>query len=181
MKTMHPALRSFAVLTAITGIIYPLLITGIAQLAFSRQANGSLVTGPNGHVIGSEWLAQEFTSPRYFWPRPSATSFATVPSGASNLGPSSHALQEAIASRATALRNAHHLPEDAPVPDELVQASGSGLDPQISASAARFQLKRVCAARGIDEARVSSLIGSKLVNVFALNRQLDAMEAGSTR
>ena len=90
-------------------------------------------------------------------------------------------MRETLAARATALRKAHHLPSDAAVPDELVLASGSGLDPQISAAAARFQLQRVCAARGIDEARVSSLIGSKLVNVFALNRQLDAMEEGSTR
>lgn len=175
MKSLIHALRVFATLTAITGMVYPLLVTGLAEVAFPHQANGSLFTDANGKLIGSYLLAQDFKSDRYFWPRPSAGTFATVPSGASNLGPTSVALKQAIADRATALRKAHQLAGDAPVPDELVQASGSGLDPHISAEAARFQLKRVCAARGLDEARVSALIGDSLVNVLMLNRTLDTL------
>ena len=174
MNTSIHALRTFVTLTAITGIAYPLLVTGIAKVSFTHQANGSLIVTSNGQPIGSELLAQEFKSPRYFWSRPSAAAFATVPSGASNLGPMSTALKQAIADRASALRKAHNLPDNAPVPDELVQASGSGLDPHLSAEAAGFQLKRVCAARGLDESRVSALIGDGLVNVLALNRKLDA-------
>lgn len=175
MKTLLHALLTFATLTLITGVGYPLLVTGIARVAFAHQANGSLITSADGKLLGSELLAQEFKSPRYFWPRPSAAAFATVPSGASNLGPTSAALKLVISDRAAALRKAHNLPDNAPVPAELVQASGSGLDPHISADAARFQLKRVCTARGLDEALVSALIGDGQVNVLKLNQTLDTL------
>jgi potassium-transporting ATPase KdpC subunit len=175
MKALFSALRVFTVLTLITGVVYPLLLTGIAKTAFSRQANGSLLTNDHGQCIGSTLLAQEFKSPRYFWPRPSAGAFATVPSGASNLGPTSTALKDAISARAEALRKAHGLPADASVPEDMIQASGSGLDPHISNAAARFQVSRVCAARSIDATRVTALIGDGPINVLNLNIALDTL------
>lgn len=175
MKALFSALRVFTLLTLITGLAYPLLITGIAKLVFSRQANGSLIISDHGQCIGSELLAQEFKSPRYFWPRPSAGAFATAPSGASNLGPTSAALKDAISARAKALRQAHGLPADAFVPEDMIQASGSGLDPHISIAAVHFQLNRVCAARGIDAARVTALIGDGPINVLNLNMALDTL------
>ena len=175
MKTLFSALRSLLLLTAITGLVYPLLVTGLSKTLFAHQASGSLLRDATGKPIGSSLVAQEFHSPRYFWPRPSAAAFATVASGASNLGPTSQALKKVIAERAASLREAHGLPATAPVPDELVQASGSGLDPHISVVAARFQLQRVCAARGVEEARVAEMIGQGLVNVLELNVALDKL------
>ncbi|MGI8821585.1 MAG: potassium-transporting ATPase subunit KdpC [Chthoniobacterales bacterium] len=176
MKTTLQSLRLFLVLTVLTGIIYPLIITGVAQLAFPRQANGSQLQR-NGAAIGSELLAQNFVSPRYFWPRPSAADFATIPSGASNKGPTSAELVEAIKTRR------HKFGADAP--GDLLTASGSGLDPHVTPAAAVFQAERVAGSRGVPRAEIDKLIaqsieqpqfgflGEPRVNVLRLNLSLD--------
>ena len=189
MKSFLSALRIFVLLSLITGILYPFLITGLASMIFPRQAHGSLITN-HEQVVGSSWLAQEFKSPRYFWPRPSSGSYATVPSGASNLGPTSAALKALVTERAVALRQAHGLAADAMVPEELLQASGSGLDPEISPAAARFQMQRVCQARQFDAAQTQQVealiaklseapqfgfLGEARLNVLRLNLELDAV------
>lgn len=185
MKTIIAALRVFIALTIITGIAYPLAITIISRLAFPSQARGSVLT-KDSKAIGSELIAQEFTSPRYFWTRPSAGSFGTVASGASNLGPTSAALREFVIIRRKALQEAHGLPSDAIVPDELVTASGSGLDSHITPDAAKFQARRVAQARHLTESKVLELItahtespqlgifGEARVNVLKLNLALDS-------
>jgi len=193
LKLIVQAIRQTLVWTALAGVVYPLAITAIAQWAFPRQANGSLVTR-GGRLAGSELLAQPFTGGRYFWPRPSAAAYGTGPSGlaassGSNLGPTSAQLQTNVRANAKALREAHKLPADAPVPADLVYASASGLDPHISPEAARFQVARVAAARGLPEARVRELVerhveppqwgflGEARVNVLLLNLALDEAEA----
>jgi K+-transporting ATPase ATPase C chain len=171
----------------VAGVLYPLVITGIAQVAFHDQANGSLLVR-SGTVVGSELLAQQFTSDKYFWPRPSAGSYATVPSGASNLGPTSQALQSNVTANATAFRTGNKLAADAPVPADMVFTSASGLDPHISPEAARLQVARVALARGMRVEPVRALVekfveppqcgifGEERVNVLRLNLALDDME-----
>jgi K+-transporting ATPase ATPase C chain len=178
MKTIFQSLRIYIVLTLITGIIYPLAMTGIAQICFPKQANGSRVV-ENGQLIGSDLLAQKFESPRYFWPRPSAADFATLPSGASNKGPTSADLKKAIEERRAKFGS------DAPV--DLLTASGSGLDPHISPEGARSQIPRVAAAHNITIKKLSDLVdqtieppqfgffGEPRVNVVHLNRALDQL------
>ncbi|MEY4484658.1 MAG: hypothetical protein RL693_2110 [Verrucomicrobiota bacterium] len=190
MKTIFAALRVFIALTIVTGLAYPLAITVISHLAFPSQASGSVLT-KDRKTIGSELLAQEFTGPGYFWTRPSAGNFATVASGASNLGPTSAALRELIATRRKALQEAHDLPADAAVPDDLVTTSGSGLDPHLTPVAAKFQAGRVAKARHLSEDKVLELIkahtespqfgifGEARVNVLKLNLALDSLGASS--
>ncbi|HEV2965509.1 MAG TPA: potassium-transporting ATPase subunit KdpC, partial [Chthoniobacterales bacterium] len=149
MKTIIQSLRIYIVLTLLTGIFYPLAMTGIAQLLFPKQANGSKIV-ENGKVIGSDLLAQKFESPRYFWPRPSAADYATVASGASNKGPTSAELKKSIDERQAKFGN------DAPV--DLLTASGSGLDPHISPEAARSQIQRVAEARKMSIQQTSALV-----------------------
>ncbi len=177
----------------VCGVLYPLAMTAIAQLAFPGQANGSLVAR-DGKLVGSELLAQQFTGAKYFWPRPSAATYGTGPTGiagssGSNFGPTSAQLQTNVRNNARALREAHKLPADAPVPADLVYASASGLDPHISPEAARFQVARVAAARGFGEEKVRALVeqyvespqwgflGEPRVNVLLLNLALDAADA----
>ncbi|WP_437612327.1 potassium-transporting ATPase subunit KdpC [Sorangium sp. So ce834] len=183
---LRPALVLLAVLTALTGGAYPLLTTAIAQAAFPRQANGSLVIA-DGRVAGSTLLGQPFDDPRYFWGRPSATSpvpYAGQASAGSNLGPTNPALAELVKARIDALRAAD--PESAaPVPVDLVTASGSGLDPHVSPAAAAYQVRRVARARGLPEGQVRRLVarhtegrllgllGEPHVNVLLLNLALD--------
>lgn len=183
MKTFLTALRLFAVLTVLTGVLYPLAVTALARVAFPAQAGGSLVNNAVGAPTGSALLAQATTSPRYFWPRPSAADYATVASGASNAAPTSAALRDAIAARASALRAAHHLAPDTPVPADLLMTSGSGLDPHLSPASAAFQAARVAAARQLPLSTVTAaiaahtepgdLLGEDRVNVLLLNLALD--------
>lgn len=190
---LRPALVSFIALTAITGLAYPLLVTGLARTIFPRQAEGSLIRR-DGQVIGSEWIGQAFTSPRDFWGRPSATvdgngnplPYNGANSGGSNLAPSHPDLQKAVQDRIAALRAAD--PQaTGPVPVDLVTASGSGLDPHISPAAALYQAHRVAQARGLGDAKVRELITSHIegpqlgllgearVNVLKLNLALNEL------
>jgi len=181
-----PALRMLVVLTALTGVAYPLLVTGVAQLVFPRQANGSLIES-GGKAVGSTLIGQPFSDAKYFWSRPSATSpqpYNAMSSSGSNLGPRNPALADAVKDRVKALRDAD--PDSkGRVPADLVTASGSGLDPEISVAAAEFQVHRVAKARGLAEDRVRALVaantsgrtfgilGEPRVNVLALNLALD--------
>jgi potassium-transporting ATPase KdpC subunit len=178
MKTIFQSLRIYIVLTLLTGIIYPLAMTGIAQLCFPKQANGSRIL-EDGQLIGSDLLAQKFESSRYFLSRPSAADFATVPSGASNKGPTSADLKKAIEERRAKFGNA--------APVDLLTASGSGLDPHISPEAAHSQVPRVAASRKMSIQTISQLVdrtieppqlgflGEPRVNVLRLNRALDQL------
>jgi potassium-transporting ATPase KdpC subunit len=183
---LRPALFLLIVLTVITGVAYPLAVTGIAQLLFMHAANGSVIER-DGKSLGSELIGQAFTDPKYFWPRPSATApFADNPaaSAASNLGPTNTALIDAVNRRIGALRAADP-GNPAPVPVDLVTASGSGVDPHISPAAAHYQLARVARARGMapedvaklvaraTEDRQLAVLGEPRVNVLVLNLMLD--------
>ena len=185
----RPAIVLFVILTVITGIVYPLVVTGIAQALFPRHANGSLIF-KDGKPIGSALIAQSFTDPRYFWSRPSATTpqpYNGTGSTGSNLGPLNPALIDAIKPRIDALHAAD--PDNkAPIPVDLVTASASGLDPEESVAAAAYQVARVARARGLPEARLQALIaahtegrllgvlGEPRVNVLELNLALDALK-----
>jgi K+-transporting ATPase ATPase C chain len=193
IKLITQAIRQTLVWTVLTGMLYPIAITAFAQMAFRHQANGSLVER-DGKVVGSEFMAQQFQGPTYFWPRPSAAAYGTGPSGlsagsGSNLGPTSAQLQTNVRANAKALRDAHKLAADAPVPADLVYASASGVDPHISPEAARFQISRVAAARNMEEGKLRALVerhveppqwgffGEARVNVLLLNLDLDAQDA----
>jgi K+-transporting ATPase ATPase C chain len=184
---LRPTLVLLLLFTLVTGILYPLVTTGIAQALFPHEANGSLVTRRD-RVIGSELVGQPFTSPGYFWGRPSATSahaYDASASAGSNLGPSNPALEEAMRARVVALRAADPGAAERDVPVDLVTASGSGLDPHVSVAAARYQAPRVARARGLHEEdvltlvtahteeRTLGLLGEPCVNVLALNLALD--------
>ena len=185
---LRPALVLFVLLSAITGLAYPLLVTGVAQLAFADAANGSLVL-KDGKAVGSSLIGQSFSNPGHFWSRPSATSPMAnnaSASGGSNLGPLNPALADAVKARIAALRAADP-GNTAPVPADLVTASASGLDPDISRAAADYQVARVARVRGLADAQVRALvqrhsegawlgfIGEPRVNVLALNLALDAL------
>lgn len=187
---IRPALVVFALLSAITGIAYPLVTFGIAQLAFPHQSNGSLVMR-DGKPVGSALIGQAFDAPGYFHGRPSATSptpYNAMASGGSNLGPSNPALLDAVRQRASTLR-ATNPDATGPVPSELVMASASGLDPDISPEAAYWQAPRVAHARSLPVSQVRGLIarhvqppslglfGEPRVNVLALNLALDTVAA----
>ena len=183
---LRPALVLFLALSVVTGLVYPLAVTGIAQVAFPDKANGSFVT-QDGKVVGSALIGQAFSDPKHFWSRPSATSpmpYNAANSAGSNQGPLNPALADAVKARVAALRAADP-GNDKPVPVDLVTASASGLDPHISRAAADYQLARVAKARGMAEADVRRLVdahtdwpwlgflGEARVNVLALNLALD--------
>lgn len=186
---LRPAVVLFLLLTILTGIIYPLVVTAIAQVLFPHQAAGSLFTR-DGRPIGSQLIGQSFSDPRNFWGRPSATTpqpYNGAASNASNLGPLNPALTEAIKARIATLHAADP-GNTAPIPVDLVTASGSGLDPHISVAAANYQAARVARARGLAPERVQALIaghtegrllgviGEPRVNVLELNLALDALK-----
>lgn len=186
---LRPALVTFAVLTALTGAVYPLLVTGIGQLAFSDQAAGSLIHR-DGKPVGSSLIGQSFSDPKYIWGRPSATGpmpYNAANSSGSNQGPLNPALTDAVKGRIDALRAADP-GNTAPVPVDLVTASGSGLDPHLSVAGAMFQAARVAKARQLPVAQVQQLIaqhtegpmlgflGEPRVNVLRVNLALDAAQ-----
>ena len=181
------ALRLFLTLTLLTGIVYPLTVTVIAQSLFAWRAGGSLV-GVDGRVAGSELLAQKITAPGYFWPRPSSADYATIPSGAGNLGWSSAQLKRVVDERRASMKAGAG---SQTIPAELLFASASGLDPHISPEAASYQLDRVAAARGFDadrrqkllvligqktEAPIWGFLGQPRINVLQLNIALDSLQ-----
>ena len=156
---LRPALTLFVVLSLVTGLLYPLAVTGVAQTTFTHQANGSLIT-QGGKAVGSELIGQSFTEPGHFWGRPSATApmpYNASASGGSNLGPTNPALTDAVKARIEALRAADP-GNTRPVPVDLVTASASGLDPHISLAAALAQVARVAQARGLDAAQLAAQV-----------------------
>lgn len=182
----------YLALTVVTGVLYPLGVTAIAQIAMPARANGSLIAR-DGRMVGSTLIGQPFSSPGYFWSRPSATGpmpYNAAASSGSNLGPTNPALEEAVRERIAALRAADP-GNQAPVPVDLVTASGSGLDPHISPAAAAFQVTRVARERGMDPARLRALVaehtegrsfwllGERRVNVLTLNLALDTAADGA--
>jgi len=192
VKTIIQSILQTIIWTVICGIAYPLAMTAIAQLAFPDKSNGSLVVR-DGKVIGSALLAQQFTGSNYFWPRPSACSYGTGPtgisaSGGSNLGPTSGQLQTNVMNNTAAFISGNNLPTNTQVPADVVFASASGLDPHISPEAARLQIARVAASRGLDKDKVRGLVdnhteqpqwgflGEARVNVLLLNVALDQMD-----
>jgi K+-transporting ATPase ATPase C chain len=187
MKTMTTALRTAIVTLVLTGLIYPFLMTGIAQVLFPWRASGSLVTDEKGQVIGSELIGQGFTNPAYFQPRPSAAGekgYDATASGGSNLGPTSKKLQDRIADELMRLK-AENPQAAGPVPAELVTASASGLDPHLSPESMLWQLPRVAKARGVAPERIKAVVESRVegrtfgilgeprVNVLMVNLALD--------
>jgi len=196
ISQVRPAFFMLLIFTVITGIIYPLAVTGIAQVVFPHQANGSLIMTKDGKAVGSELIGQQFDDPKYFWGRISATGtiaynafnaeHLTASSG-SNYGPLNPALTDMVQARIDALKAAD--PDNTlPIPVDLVTASGSGLDPQISVASALYQVHRVATARGLSEAQVVALVnqytegrqfgflGESRVNVLSLNLALDEIQ-----
>ncbi|MBD9678918.1 potassium-transporting ATPase subunit KdpC [Pseudomonas sp. PDM18] len=179
LNQLRPAIASLVLLSAVTGVAYPLAVTGIAQVAFHDQANGSLVRDDQGNVRGSALIAQKFDGAQWFHSRPSAGDFATVSSSASNLAPGNPALVERIAKDAAAQQIGAQ-----PVPLALVTTSGSGLDPQLPRAAALYQVPRIALERGVPAASLEKLveanterplIGPAVVNVLALNMALASL------
>lgn len=179
---VRPAVSLIVLMTLITGVAYPLVVTGVAQVAFPEQANGSLVYDDQEKIRGSELIAQNFTGEEWFHPRPSAGAYATVASGASNLAPSNPALAKRIGDDAAQ----EQVEGQGPVPLNLLTTSGSGLDPHLSPAAADYQVTRVAVARHLPRETVQrlvaantehSLIGPPVVNVLELNQGLSQLPA----
>ena len=190
MEQLRPALASLVLFTVLTGVVYPLAVTGIAQVVFPAQANGSVIV-KDGKAVGSRLIGQPFDDARYFWSRLSATSpqpYNGASSSGSNYGPLNDALMDAVRGRIDALKAADPT-NTLPIPVDLVTASGSGLDPHISPAAASYQVGRVARARGLSEGTVAALVGrhttgrqwgvlgEPVVNVLELNLDLDALAA----
>lgn len=185
LKKIGTNVRMFLWMTLLTGVIYPLLITIVAQLIMKHKADGNFLSS-KGKIVGAPLIAQKFESDGYFWARPSAIDYNPLPSGGSNLGPTSAKLKKAVEERQAKILKAHGGEKDN-IPAELLFASGSGLDPHIKASTAYFQIERIAKSRGIENNQIKSLIDSKLipphlswldrgyVNVLLLNHALDAL------
>ncbi|KIU47934.1 ATPase [Pseudomonas putida] len=181
---VRPALSLIVLMTLITGAVYPLVVTGVAQVAFPEQANGSLLRDDSGQVRGSRLLAQPFSGAGWFQSRPSTADYATVSSGASNLAPSNPALAKRVGEQAQAL----YVPAQGPVPLALLTTSGSGLDPHLPPAAVAYQLARVAAARQlplptlqalVEQSTLHPLVGPPVVNILALNAALDQLAPAS--
>lgn len=184
---LRPALVLLALFTLLTGVAYPLVVWVIGQLLFPHQANGSLIE-VRGRVVGSELIAQRFEGPGWFWPRPSAVAYNAAGSGGSNFATTNPALLDAIRDRVAALRRADPSAAGRPIPVDLVTASGSGLDPDITPASAYFQATRVASARGLDvedvrrmiagrlQGRAFGFLGEPRVNVLTLNIALQSMQ-----
>lgn len=181
------AVKLLLVMTVITGIIYPLLMTGTSQLFFAKKANGSIVM-KDGIIVGSSLIGQQFDSTIYFWSRPSATNYNPIPSAASNLGPTSGKLLKQVSERRDIFLNSNRLTDASQIPKEMIFASASGLDPHISPKAAFLQMDRVATSRKMNEKQRQelrqfierktenprfSLLGESRINVFELNLALD--------
>lgn len=188
MKKFRINLRMFFWMTTLTGIIYPLFITLLAQLFMKEKADGSFISS-KGKIVGSAFISQKFESEKYFWSRPSAVDYNPLPSGGSNLGPTSTALKKAVDERREKILKSHSKSKKEQIPAELLFASGSGLDPHISVSCAYFQTDRVAKARGLAEEKIKQLIneqaiarplgflGEVCINVLRLNLALDEQES----
>jgi K+-transporting ATPase ATPase C chain len=190
MKTQTiRAIKFLLVMTILTGVIYPFFMTGVAQMVFPSRANGSLVKDGD-KIIGSELIGQKFDSSIYFWSRPSAIDYNPMPSGASNLSPTSDKLKQQIAERRRLFVTNNSIAETTAIPKEMLFASASGLDPHISPESALLQIKRVVMARNLDEAQIQKvkqliknktqepqffLFGEPRINVFELNLALDSI------
>lgn len=183
---LRPALSLIVLMTLVTGVAYPLAVTGVAQLLFPAQAGGSLVRDEAGSVRGSSLLAQDFSGAQWFQPRPSAAAFATLASGASNLAPSNPALAERVKASAANL----YVAGQGSVPLALLTTSGSGLDPHLPPAAIAYQVARVAAARQLPVQTVQALVdahtenpwvGPPVVNVLALNLALQPLPGSAAR
>lgn len=184
IKEVKPAVLLFLAFSLLTGLVYPLLITGVVKTTMPERADGSLIV-VDGQVIGSELIGQNFSTPGYFHGRPSAVSYAANGSGASNLGPTSSRLMDEVRRRVEQVQMENNLSQNMPVPADLVEASASGLDPHISMEGAMLQVPRVAKARGFPESEVKLLVyqtiepaqfgilGQERVNVLKLNLALD--------
>jgi K+-transporting ATPase ATPase C chain len=187
ISQLRPAFFMFLIFTVITGIIYPLAVTGIAQIVFPNQANGSLIVTEGGKAVGSELIGQQFNDPKYFWGRLSAAGYNAAASSGSNYGPMNLNLLNTVQTRIDLLKAADPA-NTIPIPVDLVTASGSGLDPHISVAAALYQVHRVATARGLSEADVQSLVdkyiegrqfgflGEPRVNVLKFNLAIDRLK-----
>lgn len=185
ISQLRPAFFMLLLMTVLTGVIYPLAVTGVAQAAFPHRANGSLIV-INGKAYGSELIGQQFSDPKYFWGRPSAAGYNAAASSGSNYGPLNPKLMKTVQARIDALKAADPT-NPAPIPVDLVTASASGLDPNISVAAALYQVHRVAQARGLSEETVLSLVekyttgrqfgflGEPRVNVLELNLALGGL------
>lgn len=181
MAPLIKIMRMFLWMTCLTGLLYPLLITGFAMLAMKQKAEGDFIS-VKGKLVGSKLIGQKFEGDKYFWGRPSSIDYNPLPSGGSNLAPTSKALKKVVEERQSKLQKAHSKDE---IPEELLYASGSGLDPHISLSSAYFQMERVAKARGVASEDIQSLvdgmvikpflgfIGEEYLNVLLLNLKLD--------
>lgn len=185
---MYQAVMLFFIMTLLCGVIYPLIVFGIGQTFFHKEANGSLISR-DGVVIGSELIAQSFKDPKYFWPRPSASDHGTIPSAASNLGPTSRALSLKIDERRRQFAEANKIDEQH-IPNDMLTTSASGLDPHISLASARLQVERISHARALDENHKAQLMrliddmaeqpklakfSKKMLNVLMLNLKMEKM------
>lgn len=191
MKNLWDSLKVFLFLTLITGIVYPLIITGVAQFTMKQKADGGFIS-VDRKIVGAELIGQKFENNKYFWSRPSAVDYNPLPSGGSNLGPTSTTLKKAVEDRKAVILKSQTIPEGTQIPSELLFASGSGLDPHISPAAAHFQIPRIIKARSWNDNKVNEI--TKLVdqmteksffaflfpprvNVLKLNLALDELEA----
>jgi K+-transporting ATPase ATPase C chain len=194
MKTTIIALKIFLFFTILTGIVYPLLMTGVAHLCFPYKANGSLIL-KDGKIIGSELIGQKFDSSIYFWSRPSAIGYNPVPSGASNYGPTSDTLKKQVTARRIFFAAENSITDLTVIPSEMVFASASGLDPHISSQAALLQVERITKARNLDSNQKQKLgkiiidlteqpqflvLGEKRINVLLLNLELDKLSGNKS-